>query len=257
MNLYNQDFLSNTLPDNSVDVIITSPPYNLNMPYKDYRDNLPYLEYLNFTREWLTQAYRVATPDGRMCLNIPPLVSIPVTHPFSFDVIEIARQVGWQVMTYIVWDKKQIHKRTAWGSFKSASAPFVHSPCELIIVMYKEQWKKAKHKERCNDITNQEFIDWTVGLWSIQPASAKKIGHPAPYPKELVKRCVKLYSFVGETILDPFAGSGTTLIVAEEHGRHAIGFEIDAQYCDLIQERYKKEIQDVPESSKDSSMLAV
>jgi len=118
----------------------------------------------------------------------------------------------------------------------SASAPFVIAPVELILVLYKKHWRKVSGSGK-SDITRDKFIQWTNGLWTFKGESKKKVGHPAPFPIELPKRCIKLFSFVGDTVLDPFAGSGTTLIAATMLNRIGIGVEIDPQYCELSKRR--------------------
>jgi len=118
----------------------------------------------------------------------------------------------------------------------SARAPFVIAPVELIVVLYKKHWRKLKRNGK-SDITRDEFIQWTNGLWTFKGESKKKIGHPAPFPIELPKRCIKLFSFVGDTVLDPFAGSGTTLIAASMLNRIGIGIEIETEYCNLAKSR--------------------
>ena len=118
----------------------------------------------------------------------------------------------------------------------SASAPYVIAPVELIIVLYKETWKKASGSLQ-SDITRDEFLAWTNGLWTFNGESKKRIGHPAPFPLELPTRAIKLFSFVGDTILDPFLGSGTTLVAAAQHSRVGVGIDIDEGYCSLAQDR--------------------
>ena len=140
----------------------------------------------------------------------------------------------------IIWAEKNISKRTAWGSWMSASAPNVIAPVEVIIILYKQQWKKVKKGK--SDILRDEFIKWTNGLWEFNGESKKRIGHPAPFPRELPKRCIKLFSYVGDVVFDPFAGSATTLIEAYLHDRIAIGVEISKDYCELAKKRIEKEI---------------
>ncbi len=122
----------------------------------------------------------------------------------------------------------------------SASAPYVIAPVEIIVVMYKNKWKKTGGT-RVSDITKKEFMSWTNGLWTFSGESKKKIGHPAPFPVELPKRCIKLFTFVGDTVLDPFLGSGTTLIAAYLNNRKGIGVEVDKNYCELAIKRLRKE----------------
>lgn len=121
------------------------------------------------------------------------------------------------------------------GSWMSASAPFVIAPVELIIVLYKKQWKKTSGSKE-SDITREEFMEWTNGVWTFNGESKKKVGHPAPFPLELPRRCIKMFSYVGDTILDPFSGSGTTVIAAAQNRRRGVGIEIDEYYCELSKE---------------------
>ena len=156
------------------------------------------------------------------------------------DVTTIAKQVGWKYHSTIVWNEGNISRRTAWGSWLSASAPYVIAPVEVILVLYKDTWKKINKKE--NDIERQEFIDWTNGLWTFNGQNKKGAGgHPAAFPIELPRRCIKLFSFVGDTVLDPFLGSGSTLIAAHQNKRVGVGVDIDKNYCDIAVQRLIKE----------------
>ena len=126
------------------------------------------------------------------------------------------------------------------GSWKSASAPVVIAPVELIVVLYKDQWKKT-NGSKISDITGDEFKHWTQGVWTFNGESKKRIGHPAPFPKELPYRCIKLFSYQNDLVFDPFAGSGTTLLVAQNLDRKSIGTELDSDYCELAKNRILKE----------------
>ena len=235
------DFLTTEyIEENSIDLIVTSPPYNVDIHYGSFRDNIPYDKYLEFTREWLEKALDLVKPDGRMCLNIP-LDKFKGGHQSVYaDIVGIAKKVGWKYHSTIVWNEQNISRRTAWGSWLSASAPFVIAPVEMIVVMYKKRWKKASGSG-VSDINRDEFIEWTNGVWNFPGENRKRIGHPAPFPVELPKRCVKLFSFVGDVILDPFLGSGTTLIACAMLKRKGIGVEIDKKYCELAKQRLIKE----------------
>lgn len=124
---------------------------------------------------------------------------------------------------------------TAWGSWRSASAPHIIAPVETIVVLYKGDWKRERPKQ--NDISADEFKDWVFGIWSFNGANGKHIGHDAPFPLELPRRLIKLLSFKGDTVLDPFLGSGSTMIEAIKHDRKAIGIELESKYCKLSIER--------------------
>lgn len=217
-----------SIPPESVDLIVTSPPYNLGMRYNASSDSLTYEAYLKFSEIWIKNGYQWSKNTGRLCINIPLDQSKFGKNSVGADITHIAKSAGWQYQTTIVWNKQNISKRTAWGSWLSASAPYVTAPIELIIVLYKNDWKKACRG--VSDISKSEFLKWTNGLWTFNGESAKRIGHPAPFPRELPRRCIKLFSFVGDTVLDPFAGSGTTLIEAIKNNRKAYGLEVDADY---------------------------
>jgi len=234
--IFNDDFLkTDSIEENSIDLVVTSPPYNVDVQYENYRDDIPYDEYLAFTRKWLAKCYGLVKDDGRMCLNIPLDKNKGGQQSVCADITSIAKEVGWKYHATIIWNEQNISRRTAWGSWLSASAPFVIAPVEAIVVLYKKTWEK-KHKG-ISDITRDEFIEWTNGMWNFSGESKSRIGHPSPFPVELPKRCIKLFSFVGDTILDPFLGSGTTLVACLETNRVGIGVEINRNYCKLAMKR--------------------
>jgi site-specific DNA-methyltransferase (adenine-specific) len=243
--IINDDFLTTDLiQKNSIDLIVTSPPYNVDIHYGSYKDDIPYEKYLEFTELWLRKALELVKPDGRMCLNIP-LDKSKGRESEGFqsvyvDIVTIAKKVGWKYFSTIIWNEKNISKRTAWGSWLSARAPYVIAPVEVIVVFYKEKWKKTSGSN-ISDISKEEFIEWTNGTWSFPGENRKKVKHPAPFPIELPKRCIKLFSFVGDVVLDPFLGSGTTLIASALLKRNGIGVEIDRNYCELAKKRLIKE----------------
>ncbi len=224
----------------SVDLIVTSPPYNLNIEYTSTDDNLNYEDYLKFTKKWLKKCLDLLKDDGRMCLNIPLDTNKGGHRSIGADITTIAKNVGWKYHSTIVWNEGNISKSSAWGSWLSASSPYVIAPVELIIVLYKGNWKKISGSRK-NDITKEEFVSWTNGVWTFKGESKKKIGHPAPFPVELPKRCIKLFSYVGDTILDPFMGSGSTVIAAKQLNRNGIGIDKEIQYCELAMHRILKE----------------
>jgi site-specific DNA-methyltransferase (adenine-specific) len=237
--IINGDFLKVDIPENSIDLIVTSPPYNVGIPYNSHDDTISYDDYIKWTERWLNKALKVVKPDGRMCLNIPLDKNKGGQQSVYADITYLAKKVGWKYHSTIIWNEGNISRRTAWGSWLSASAPYVIAPVETIVVLYKNTWKKQKKGK--SDITKEEFIEWTNGLWTFSGESKRKIGHPAPFPIELPKRCIKLFTYVGDVVLDPFLGSGSTVIAAHKLKRKAIGIEIDEKYFELATKRISKE----------------
>ena len=234
--------LKSTLKRESVDLIITSPPYNVGKAYNGSKkeDAIAYNpHYLNFTKKWLSNCYHWAKPTGRLCVNVALDKNKYGKAPLSADVTRLAMEVGWKYHATLIWNENNISRRTAWGSWKSASAPHIIAPVETIIVLYKGEWKRERPGQ--NDITAEEFKQWVFGTWTFNGESGKRIGHEAPFPRELPKRCIKLFSFRGDKVLDPFLGSGTTMIEALLNGREAIGIEKEKKYCELTKQRIHKE----------------
>jgi DNA modification methylase len=228
------------ISNKSIDLIVTSPPYNVDIEYNSHNDKLSYRDYLNFSKNWLSRCFEWLKDDGRFCLNIPLDKNKGGQQSVGADLTTIAKDIGFKYHSTVVWNEGNISRRTAWGSWLSASAPYVIAPVELIVILYKKTWKKTSGS-RESDITKEEFMGWTNGLWTFSGESKKKIGHPAPFPIELPRRCIKLFSFVRDTILDPFMGSGSTLIAAYLSKRKGIGVEIDKNYCELAKQRLIKE----------------
>ena len=241
--LFQGDCLNeNTFDREFIDLIVTSPPYNVGIAYHSNDDTLNYQHYLDFTRKWITNCYQWSLPSARFLLNIPLDKNKGGHHSVGADITRIAQEVGWQYHATIVWNEGNISRRTAWGSWLSASAPYVIAPVELIVILYKNSWKKTQGS-KLSDMTKEEFMKWTNGVWTFNGESKKKIGHPAPFPRELPYRCIKLFSYVNDLVFDPFCGSGTTLIEAYLNNRKSIGLEIDETYCELAAQRIDKEIQ--------------
>ncbi len=222
------------LPENSVDLIITSPPYNLNISYQDHKDDMSLESYYKWCQIWIKECFRVLKDGGRFCLQIgcfQPQLNEPSYSTFT----KLFQDVGFTFREFIIWNKNQIPKRTAWGSWMSPSNPRILPPFEMIINFHKGSPKIIQKGE--TDLTKEEFIQWTNGLWVIAPESAKKRNHPAPFPEELAYRCIKMHSYIGSVVLDPFNGSGTTTSVAKRLGRSYIGFDITSEYCKLAEDR--------------------
>lgn len=241
ISIFNEDILKTCCVENeSIDLIVTSPPYNVGIEYNSHQDTMTYYDYLSFTKEWVAKCYRLTKSDGRFCLNIPLDKNKGGQQSVCADITKIAKDVGWKYHSTIIWNEQNISRRTAWGSWLSASAPYVIAPVEVIVILYKEQWKKISGSQK-SDITKDEFMKWTNGVWTFMGESKKRIGHPAPYPVELPRRCIKLFSFIDDTVLDPFLGSGTTLIACALNNRKGIGVDIDKKYCELAKQRFLRE----------------
>lgn len=239
LTIYNKDFFEDNLliEDNSIDLIVTSPPYNFEMNYDNYNDKNTWDDYFKKMKIFSDICYRIIKPGGRVAINIQPLFSdfVPSHHIIS----ELFRNSGFLWRNEILWEKNNYNcKYTAWGSWKSSSNPYFKYTWEFIEVFSKEQ--NGRKEKGISDISADEFKSWTVAKWSIAPErKMKEYGHPAMFPIEIPKRLVKLYSYVGDTILDPFMGLGTTGLVCKGN-RHFIGFDVSKNYCDAATERISK-----------------
>jgi site-specific DNA-methyltransferase (adenine-specific) len=237
--LFHNDFLKMDLSDyeGKINLIVTSPPYNVGIEYGSTNDNIGYKEYLKFTEEYLKRFYQVLADDGRVCLNIPLDKNKGGVQSVYADVVKIAKDIGLKYRSTIIWNEQNISRRTAWGSWLSASAPHVIAPVEMIVLLYKNSWKrKTKGK---STITRDEFIEWTNGIWTFPGEKRKAVNHPAPFPLELPLRCLKLFSYEGDIVLDPFVGSGTTMVACKMLNRKGIGIDIDEKYLKTAVSRIK------------------
>lgn len=239
--IINEDiFTTKKIAAGSIDLLVTSPPYNVDIPYSSHDDCSTYEEYRDFSRRWMKRCFTWLKDDGRFCLNIPLDKNKGGQQSVGADLTTIAKKVGFSYHSTIVWNEGNISRRTAWGSWVSASAPYVIAPVELIVILYKKSWKKTSGSKE-SDISRTEFMEWTNGLWTFNGERKKKTGHPAPFPVELPLRCIKLFSFVEDIVFDPFMGSGSTLVAASKCNRKGIGIEIDPGYCKIAVERLEKE----------------
>ncbi|MCM8808397.1 MAG: site-specific DNA-methyltransferase [Candidatus Omnitrophica bacterium] len=203
------------IENNSVDLIFTSPPYNVGIKYENHYDKLSYIQYLEWLSEVIKKLYHKLKDDGRFVINIPSITAEGEYKPLFVDVINIAHKIGFKIRNDIIWFKHQVSKRTAWGSFKSPSDPYVIQPYEFILV-FNKKYKKHKGKKENIDITREEFINFSLAFWNIRPEVRKEIieACPAPFPEELAYRVLKFYTYKEDLVLDPFGGSGTTNYVA-------------------------------------------
>lgn len=233
--------LMKDIPYESVDCIITSPPYNFNMDYKEYKDNKKWEFYFEWLKKVWKECYRVLKNDGRLIVNIQPLFSkyIPTHHIISNDIL----QLGFNWKAEILWEKNNYNcKYCSWGSWKSPSSPYMKYTWEFIEVYCKKNYKHAGKKENI-DITGEEFKKLVLAKWSFAPErNMKKYGHPAMFPEELPYRCLKLFTYENDVILDPFMGTGTTGVACINTNRNFIGIELDENYFNIAKERINNTI---------------
>lgn len=231
------------LPDNSIHLMVTSPPYNAS---KEYDDDLSLEEYLAMLQQVWQETYRVLVPGGRACINVANLGRKPYI-PLHTYIIEQCLQTGFLMRGEIIWNKaSSASPSTAWGSWMSAANPVLRDVHEYILVFSKHTFSRRRG-EREDTIAREDFLEWTKSVWNFPAVSAKKIGHPAPFPEELPHRLIQLYTFSGENVLDPFAGSGTTCLAALADGRGYAGYEINAKYIELARQRLADRAASSPE----------
>ena len=226
------------LPDCSVHLMVTSPPYNVG---KEYDEDLSLEDYLAFLQNVWKETWRVLVPGGRMCINVANLGRKPYI-PLHAFISEQAIQLGFLMRGEIIWNKAaSASPSTAWGSWKSASNPILRDVHEYILVFCKQSFKRQNPSKRLSTITRDEFLEYNKSVWNMKAESARKVGHPAPFPVELPRRLIQLYTFENEIVLDPFMGSGQTAIAARKSHRHYIGYEIDENYVALANQRIQNE----------------
>ncbi len=221
------------LPDNSVHLMVTSPPYNVG---KDYDDDLTMDEYHSMLNTVWKETFRVLVAGGRACINIANIGRkpyIPLNAMITMSMIEI----GFLMRGEIIWNKSaSAGSSCAWGSWRSASNPVLRDTHEYIMVFSKESFARSK-TEKQSTIDSEDFLVSTKSVWDMATESAKKVGHPAPFPLELPRRLIDLYTFRDDIILDPFAGSGTTAVAALKAGRNFVGYETSGEYVRIANGR--------------------
>lgn len=224
------------LPDNSVHLMITSPPYNVT---KEYDQNLTLDDYLKLIENVMKETYRVLVNGGRACINIANVGRKPYI-PLTEYVTDIMRNIGFNNRGQIIWDKGASSGGScAWGSWQSASNPSLRDIHEYILVFSKGDLKR---KKGIDTIGKGDFMEWTKSIWKMNTESAKRVKHPAPFPVELPHRLINLYSFENDIVLDPFMGSGTTAVAAIRNKRNYVGYEISENYKRISEERLAGEL---------------
>lgn len=224
------------LPDHCVHLMITSPPYNVK---KEYDQDLTLDEYRDLLRRVLQETYRVLVTGGRACVNVANLGRKPYL-PLHAFIIEDILNIGFMMRGEIIWNKAaSASASTAWGSWLSAKNPVLRDIHEYILVFSKGSFSRDG-KSHESTIEKDDFLELTKSVWTFPAVSARRIGHPAPFPEELPRRLIELYSFKGDVVLDPFCGSGTTCLAALKTGRKYVGYEIEPEYVGLAERRVKE-----------------
>lgn len=221
-----------------INLTVTSPPYNVDLGknyenkqgYDLHDDNMNYQTYLDYLSTRFQLIYNKTVSGGRCCINIGDQKNGNV--PLTTDVINFMRKIGWLCYTRIIWNKQQTSSRTAWGSFMSPKQPSFPTPIEYILVFAKDSLNL--NRKGITDLLKEEFIDWSLAVWTFGMAKKSVTQHPTSFPDELPKRCIKMFSYIGDVVYDPFAGVGTTLRVGLELKREGFGSEISQNYCEVF-----------------------
>lgn len=223
------------VPDYSVHLMVTSPPYNVK---KEYDKDLSLSEYRLLLKSVFKETYKKLITGGRACINVANLGRKPYI-PLHSYIIEDMLEIGYYMRGEIIWNKaSSASPSTAWGSWQSAANPVLRDIHEYILVFSKESFSRRRgHK--IDTISKEDFLEWTKSVWTFPAVSARSIGHPAPFPEELPHRLIQLYTFKEDVVLDPFCGSGTTCLASLKDGRHFIGYDIEPEYVELANKRIK------------------
>ena len=244
------------LPDNSVHLMVTSPPYNVG---KEYDEDLDMDNYMGMLKSVFKECYRVLVSGGRACVNIANIGRKPYL-PLNAGISMIMHELGFLMRGEIIWHKAAgAGISTAWGSWRSPSNPVLRDVHEYILVFSKESFQRVPTGHEPT-LTKDQFVEWTKTIWNMNTASAKRIGHPAPFPIELPFRLINLYTFPKDVVLDPFMGSGSTALACDRSDRNWIGYDSEPDYCRLTRarlindrrDRAKKEEGSKEESSKEA-----
>jgi len=225
------------LPDNSVHLMVTSPPYNVG---KEYDRDFTLKEYLEFLKRVWKEVYRVLVPGGRACINIANLGRKPYI-PLHAFIAKDMFDLGFLMRGEIIWNKaSSASPSTAWGSWLSPANPTLRDIHEYILVFSKDMFSRRNLNKRKSTLSRDEFLEFTKSVWHFSAERASKVGHPAPFPVELPYRLIQLYTYEDEVVLDPFIGSGQAAIAAIKTDRHYVGYDIDETYVKLAERRIKE-----------------
>jgi DNA modification methylase len=224
------------LPDNSVHLMVTSPPYNVG---KEYDEDFTLQEYRDFLKRVFRETYRVLVSGGRACINVANLGRKPYIPIHSF-IIQDMHDIGFLMRGEILWDKgSSASPSTAWGTWLKANNPVLRDVHEYILIFSKDNFTLRNPYKRKSTISKDEFLEFTKSVWTFPAERANRIGHAAPFPVELPYRLIQLYTFQEQVILDPFVGSGTTCVAALKTRRNYVAYDINKKYCELAENRIK------------------
>lgn len=227
------------LPDNSVHLMVTSPPYNVS---KEYDEDLTLDEYRNLLKDVFKEVRRVLVTGGRACINIANVGRKPYI-PLHSHIIQDMNDTGFLMRGEIIWNKSASSgTSTAWGSWKSATNPTLRDVHEYILIFSKDSYSRKK-LDRESTISRDEFLEFTKSIWTFPTESAKRVGHPAPFPIELPYRLIQLYTFEKDVVLDPFIGSGTTAVASLRTERYFIGYDNKEEYVEMANKRIEAEME--------------
>lgn len=225
-----------SIPDCSVGLVFTSPPYNVG---KDYDTDMAFHEYLCLLRESAREVMRVLVSGGRLVINLAGIGRKPYI-PLQAHTAMLLTDIGFVPMGDIIWRKAVASSgNCAWGSWKSAKSPVLRDVHEYLLIFGKDT--PGRPDKGTSTISKEDFMSSTTSVWEVQPESAKRIGHPAPFPIALAERVIDLYSYQEDVVLDPFNGAGTTCVAASRLGRKYVGYDNVQSYVDLAVQRLSQE----------------
>ena len=247
----------NEMPEGSIDLIVTSPPYGVNIAYDVHNDDMEISEYLDFTRKWMTEAYRVLKDDGRIALNIPYEINRQAKGGrifFVSEVYQVMKEIGFKFFGVVDLEEDSPHrsKTTAWGSWMSPSSPYIYNPKECMVLAYKKhhikkvkgepQWKgeptiteEGKNKIVYQEEDKKDFMELVFGQWKYLNDSRPMT--KATFSMDIPTKAIKILSYKNDIVLDPFNGSGTSCVAAEILDRRWIGIELSENYANIARER--------------------
>ncbi len=221
------------LPDHSVHLVVTSPPYNVG---KEYDDDLSISEYEGLLSRVFSECHRVLVEGGRVCVNIANVGRKPYVPLNALVAITMIR-LGYFMRGEIIWNKgASAGVSCAWGSWMSPSNPVLRDVHEYILVFSKGSYSRSAQTKKAT-IEKEGFLEWTKSIWDFPAASARKVGHPAPFPVELPLRLIKLYTYRNDIVLDPFMGAGSTALASLKTHRKWVGYDTSSEYCELTRQR--------------------